>query len=726
MNHAPPLLLLILALVAPPAFAAPDEGDTTAVDEAVLDYEKRVSLPDVVVTPSRGPRQLFETPRQVISIPEEQIREQAPVQVVQTMTQRDAGVIMDIRTATTGDPIMRGFAGFNLLTLIDGNTLSTLWGEGGFGADDMYGKIDSDTVERIEIVHGPHSVLYGSNALGGVINVITRTAPFDYQEEGYRFGGRARATYYSNGDGLRTRLEAYGAGQDFRYLVGVTRMNIHDLEGGKGQGTLDPSGGKETNFDFRFDYRPLPGQELSLSILDARRTDQVRYYRPFQENTADRTGVGLTWKVDELVEGIENFSARIYYQRKKDQRRFNDTDRAGYALTETYSTDLQASTPLGGGHVITYGIHAHRDDGRAPDDEQFYYNRPHPSVSDSPDSRWANYGAYVQDEWEAVEDLLSFTAAIRYDYMVFHSYSTSAYMPPAGDPADDYYRDTTDAVTGGLGVNVQVEEHWRVLGSWSRGYRQYAPNFGIRQLGAGTLIPNELLDPVTSDNYEVGVRARYPTFTAENFFWYSKIKNWQEVGPATFNGSDWYDFNGNNEVDANENVVAYKSISSAYLYGVEGRATLFFSALSPDLPPGWSVWGGYAWNAGKDAEHAEMRHTMPLRGLVGIRWDDSDPERQAYVEGIVEMVNRYDRIHPSRLGDLAWRRDPQDKNSPLLREYGGVPGYTVISIYAGINLCSSARLRVGVENLTDQKYRRAHSRMDAPGIGFIAGLDVSF
>ena len=45
-------------------------------------------------------------------------------------------------------------------------------------ADDMYGKIDADTVERIEIVRGPHSVLYGSNALGGVINVISRTAPF--------------------------------------------------------------------------------------------------------------------------------------------------------------------------------------------------------------------------------------------------------------------------------------------------------------------------------------------------------------------------------------------------------------------------------------------------------------------------------------------------------------------------------------------------------------------
>ena len=74
--------------------------------------------------------------------------------------------------------------------VIDGNTLSTFWGEGGFAGDDMYGKIDPDNIERIEVIRGPGSVLYGSNALGGVLNFITRESPFDYQECGTRWGGR--------------------------------------------------------------------------------------------------------------------------------------------------------------------------------------------------------------------------------------------------------------------------------------------------------------------------------------------------------------------------------------------------------------------------------------------------------------------------------------------------------------------------------------------------------
>ncbi len=707
------------------SWAGPETG--SAVDEAVLEYEARTRLPETVVTPTLTARPLFDTPRAVTTIDRATIEQQAPVHIVESLTQRDAGIIMDQRTSGTGDPVMRGFAGFNLLTLIDGNSLSTLWGEGGFGADDMYGKIDTDTVERIEVVRGPHSFLYGSNALGGVINVITRGCPLPYTEAGVAGGGRTRITYYSNNDGLRERLEGFLASPEFRVLVGVSHAHLGDYEAGRGGDRLTPSSGNEMNFDARGDWRFAPGHELTLSILNVDREDQYRYYRPTQENEALRTGVALSWRAEQIADGIENFEWRLYYQRKKDTRYFKNTDKEGYALTETGSMDLRASSPLGSGHYLTYGAHASRDDGRAPDDEQFYYRKPRPSVSDSPDSRWANYGVFLQDEWDAVPEWFALTFAARYDYLVFHSLSTSAYAPPAGDPAEDFYHDSTDSLTGGIGATFIPEERWRILGSWSRGFRQYAPNFGIRQLGAGTLIPNDFLDPVTSDNYEVGFRANYPAFSAESFFYYSDIDDWQEVGDATFNGSDWYDFNGNGTQDANENVVAYQAIGSAYIYGLEGRATLHLHSLCADIPPGYSVWGGYAWNTGKDRNHNYMRHCQPLRGLVGVRWDDSDPDREAFVELIVEMVNRFDRIPADRLAsDLAWRRDPQDGSSPLLRSYGGVPGYTLVSLYGGINLCDNARVRVGIENLTDQGYRRAHSRMDGPGINFVTSLDVNF
>ena len=50
----------------------------------------------------------------------------------------------------------------------------------------MWGKVDSESIERIEVVRGPTSVLYGSNALAGVVNFIVKAAPIDYPEEGSR------------------------------------------------------------------------------------------------------------------------------------------------------------------------------------------------------------------------------------------------------------------------------------------------------------------------------------------------------------------------------------------------------------------------------------------------------------------------------------------------------------------------------------------------------------
>jgi outer membrane receptor protein involved in Fe transport len=61
-----------------------------------------------------------------------------------------------------------------------------------------------------------------------------------------------------------------------------------------------------------------------------------------------------------------------------------------------------------------------------------------------------------------------------------------------------------------------------------------------------------------------------------------------------------------------------------------------------------------------------------------------------------------------------------------LRSYVGTPGYTTFSLYAGINVTEDATLRIGIENLTDKKYRAAHSRMDAPGISATASLEIRF
>jgi outer membrane receptor protein involved in Fe transport len=291
------------------------------------------------------------------------------------------------------------------------------------------------------------------------------------------------------------------------------------------------------------------------------------------------------------------------------------------------------------------------------------------------------------------------------------------------------------ALTGGIGVVYKVTPDYRIVASYRRGFRQNAPNFGLRQLGDGILIPNELLDPTTSDNFELGLRGRGDGFSFEVFGYYSLIENWQgDLRPTTFNGESYFDFNDNGVEDANEGYVKQVEGGDAYVLGFEARATVTPHAFWSAIPRNWSVWGGFAWNEGEidktkaNPEKEPFRHTQPMRGLIGVRWDDVDnPKSGLYVEVVTDMVGKFDEI-PSdrRKSDLGWFRDPQDKSKGPLRSYIGTPGYVIMNAYAGVNLCENARLKLGVENLTDRKFRAAHSRMDAPGIDFLATLEFTF
>lgn len=629
--------------------------------------------------------------------------------------------------------MLRGLSGGNILALVDRNTLTTMWGEGGFAGDDMYGKIDVESIERIEVVRGPSSVLYGTNALGGVINFITRQPPLDYTPEGCQFGGRIKSTYGTAADYVMGRGEIWGASPFARFIFGVTGRDVGNMRAGGDVGEIDPSGGEDRSGDFKGEFKLAEGQYLDLSSQVMHRPEVYRSYRPNQVNRNDRTGVSVGYR-SYVMPFVDEFEWRGYYQYKEDERQWLDADKEGVAKWSTYSSDLQIKKLLGGAHELTAGLHYHLDVAESPDDEQFTITTPVTGTQKaSPDTDWDNVGVFLQDQWRLTTHT-SVIGSIRYDHFRFVADDNVFYTIPGSTATENVATTdpgtfTKDALTGGLGLLYEINESWNVLGSWFRGYRLFPPSFGLRQTGYGVLAPNGLLDPVTGDTYELSTRIRGEVVSTTLTGYYTDFHNFQQPVPGTYNGMSSYDFDGSGTIDSDEGIFVNAANGDAYVTGVELEWEIKLGALCEDLD-GWRVFAGMMWNYGRmqfpGEEEEPLRHTHPLRGLFKLRYDDTSPAQRWWAEFATDIVDRFDQVSDSRLnGDVGYRDDPQDSGSPLLRDYG-LPGYTVFDVRGGYRFNENLRMTLALENILDKKYRTAHSRMDAQGRNLLVGMEYTF
>jgi len=104
--------------------------------------------PETTVTATRVTADENEVPRSTTIVDEDELKRRVQAVALDAL-KTEIGVWLEHRTGSTADPVIRGLSGGNILAMVDGSTLSTFWGEGGFAGDDMYGKIDPWSIERI-------------------------------------------------------------------------------------------------------------------------------------------------------------------------------------------------------------------------------------------------------------------------------------------------------------------------------------------------------------------------------------------------------------------------------------------------------------------------------------------------------------------------------------------------------------------------------------------------
>jgi outer membrane cobalamin receptor len=237
-------------------------------------------LDEVVVTAQRQSKKILAQPYSINRVSKNRFEHYFPRTTPEALMGVN-GVFVQKTNHGGGSPFLRGLTGNQTLILIDGIRLNNSTFR--YGPNQYFNTIDPFSLSSIEVVKGSGSVQYGTDALGGVIQVLTKEPEF---YDSTKWSGRAISKYMSGDMEKTVRGEASYASQNVAAIVGATYRNFGDLIGGDTTGKQSPSGYKELAFDAKAKFRLKENVGLTVAHQFFRQQHVPVYHKVVLENFA--------------------------------------------------------------------------------------------------------------------------------------------------------------------------------------------------------------------------------------------------------------------------------------------------------------------------------------------------------------------------------------------------------------------------------------------------------
>lgn len=486
---------------------APQLGRLTIDDiDVTLDVVMRptmIELPEIQVTASPLATTSLTSPQPVSLLSSEELQANRAPSLGETIS-----TLPGVRSLSTGTgigkPVIRGLSSNRVLILADGQRLENQqWG------DEHGPQVETAEAARIEVIRGPASVLYGSDALGGVVNVVTPPLPDAIGGNPF-LGGHVLASYSTNNDQPDGTLTLEGASGALGFRGSFTGRSSGDIQTPAGE--LFNSGGRTLNGSGTVGYR---GSFGSVNASYTRRDERIEIHEdpeeepgatPFQRIGGDRLHVGAR-----LAAGASHFDVALGYERNR-RREFEEADANEVALgllARTYSTDVRLHHVPLGRFAGVVGLSGLRNEVDKFGEETLI-----------PENAYNNIGVYAFEQAEAGR--WHFSLGARYDYRRL------AVEDDEELGVETQVR-TYNSVTGNAGVLYRVAEPVAVVLNVGRGYR--APTaFDLFSNGVheGT-VRFERGDPTlkneTSINTDLAVRVQINELSGEAGVFVNYIDN---------------------------------------------------------------------------------------------------------------------------------------------------------------------------------------------------------
>jgi hemoglobin/transferrin/lactoferrin receptor protein len=666
-------------------------ADVTVVGDVALSRRAYDAHESVTVTARRDAARAYDVPRSITVIDAGEIARRLPRTTPEALADAP-GLFVQKTGHGGGSPYIRGLIGNQVLVLIDGIRLNNATFR--YGPNQYLATLDPAVIERIEVVRGAGSVLYGSDAIGGVINIVTRR-PADIGQS-LAATGRVSTKVVTSGMEQSGRFELAVAGPRGGLLGGLSLRNFGDLRAGRGLGIESPSGYHEVAGDLRADV-PLPqGQRLTFAYQHHRQDDVPRYdqvaVRGFAHSSFDPQSrqVGYA-RYERTLRGAWASALRATgsLQRTTEQRKYQ----AGQSDVLTIERDEVAvgglslelqSRPLAFLSMVS-GMDYHHDsvDSRRQDVRQ--------TTNEIRERR----GLYADGATAKSVAVFTHATLTRPRWLVDAGLRVSRIEVAVPESLVPAARIAPTNVIGSTGVLFTLVGGLRLFGSVSQAFR--APNIDdLSTLGPfdfGVEVPSPQLRPEASLTTEGGVKLRTARAGASVAVYRTALSELIDRIPATFNGSPRL---------GDQAVYQKSNVGSAFVRGVEADGEL---ALTSSL----TVSGFVTYTYGQAVSRNEpLRRIPPFNGLFALRFT---PTTDVWVDGGVRFAARQDRL---AAGDRADHRIAA----------GGTPGWTVITINAGHRLSGRVDLVGGIQNLLDEPYRTHGSGIDGAGRSAWIGLNA--
>ncbi|AUC77726.1 TonB-dependent receptor domain-containing protein [Olleya sp. Bg11-27] len=648
-----------------------------------------------------------------------------------------------------GSPMIRGFSTNRLLITVDGVRMNNAIFRGGNLQNVI--SIDPLSIQNTEVTLGAGSIIYGSDAIGGVMSFYTKKPEFSFSDT-LKVKSNVLLRYATASQEKTAHVDVNVGYQKWAFLTNISYTDFNDLTMGShgpdaylrpeyvitenGQDVIIENndskiqkftGYNQINLMQKVSYKAAEDLDIDLGLFYTATSDYSRYdrlirYRGDALRSAEWNYGPQKWFMSNLSVTKRSSNATFYdnikttiayqnFQESRMDRDFQDNDRnVREESVDALSFNIDFEKKLSKTSNLFYGFeYVYNTVGSLGYTENIETNTVDKTVSRYPDgATWQSGAVYASYKYKPNTKVV-FQSGLRYNIVTQKADFTenNQFL----DLPFSESNNTANALTGTAGVTWLPTQMLQWKFNLSSAFR--APN--IDDTGkvfdsepGSVVVPNDNLDPEYAYSGELGLKLNFDKVVILDMAtYYTYLDNALVRRNGTLNGDTQILYDG--ELS---NVQSIQNASKSWIYGFEVGAQVNFSK-SFKLTSQYNVIGG---TEETDGVEVPVRHVVPNFGNTHVVWQKD----RVKVDGFVNYNNAlsFNKLAPSEAEkDYIYALD--QNGDPYS------PSWYTLNLRTQYQIGDDVTITAALENITDQRYRTYSSGIAAPGRNLIVSLKYS-